>query len=140
MTSAARSALSPVTADTVVYLISGANRGLGLGLVQHLAPRPNTIIFAGTRNPATSQQLHTLSTTHPNIHILQLTANSNDDNRAAATAIADMAGRLDVLIANAAYQATLHEQTIQTSTSYVNDWRSIRSHPYNCTKLPISYY
>ena len=93
--------MSRVSADTVVYLISGANRGLGFGLVQALAPRPNVVIFAGARDPSTADQLQALATTHSNIRVLQLTACSDSDAESAVAAITQAADRLDVLIANA---------------------------------------
>ena len=93
--------MSRVTADTVVYLISGANRGLGFGLVQTLAARSNVLIFAGARDPAKAEQLQALAETHSNVRVVQLNACSDDDARSAVAAISQAADRVDVLIANA---------------------------------------
>ncbi|KAJ7158311.1 hypothetical protein C8R43DRAFT_1124916 [Mycena crocata] len=84
----------------IVYLVSGANRGIGYGLVAGLAARPNTIVFAGARNPA-AQSLKDLSAQYPNVHPVKLTAGDKADNEAAITEIQKVAGQLDVIIANA---------------------------------------
>jgi norsolorinic acid ketoreductase len=46
-----------------VCLISGANRGIGRGLVEALLSRPNTTIIAAVRNPnvAASQSLNSIA-------------------------------------------------------------------------------
>ncbi|KAJ7776755.1 hypothetical protein DFH07DRAFT_797614 [Mycena maculata] len=84
-----------------VYLISGANRGIGYGLATTLAARPNVIVFAGARDPA-AQSLKDLSAKHPNVHPVKLTAGDEADNEAAIAEVQKIAGQLDVIIANAA--------------------------------------
>lgn len=82
--------------------VSGANRGVGLGLVTVLATKPDTIVFAGTRNVAASKDLHDLAAKYPNIvHVVQLTSADEVDNKAAVEVIREKTGRLDVVIANA---------------------------------------
>jgi len=83
-----------------VYLISGANRGIGYGLAATLAERPNTVVFAGARDPAT-QALKDLSAKHSNVHPVKLTSADQSDNEAAIAEIERTAGQLDVIIANA---------------------------------------
>ncbi|KAJ7766529.1 hypothetical protein DFH07DRAFT_955258 [Mycena maculata] len=83
-----------------VYLVSGANRGIGYGLVATLAARPNTIVFAGARDPA-AQSLKELVAKHTNVHPVKLTAGDKADNEAAIAEIQKTAGQLDVIIANA---------------------------------------
>ncbi|KAF7345308.1 NAD(P)-binding protein [Mycena sanguinolenta] len=82
-----------------VYLISGANRGIGYGLTSALAARPNTIVFAGARNPG-AQSLTELAAKHPNVHPVKLTMADPVDNEAAIAHIQKTAGQLDVIIAN----------------------------------------
>ncbi|KZO92365.1 NAD(P)-binding protein [Calocera viscosa TUFC12733] len=85
-----------------VYLVSGANRGIGLGIVSQLAARPNTIVFAGARNPSSASGLHALAAKHPNtLHVVQLTSADKASNDAAIAGIRRIAGRLDIIIANA---------------------------------------
>jgi len=86
--------------DNTVYLISGANRGIGYGLAADIAARPNTIVFAGARDPA-AQSLKELAAKHPNVHPVKLTSGDKADNEAAIAEIQKTAGRLDVIIANA---------------------------------------
>ncbi|KAJ7460722.1 aflatoxin biosynthesis ketoreductase-like protein nor-1 [Mycena latifolia] len=83
-----------------VYLISGANRGIGYGLAATLAARPNTVVFAGARDPA-AKSLKELSAKHPNVHPVKLTSADKADNEAAIAEIKKKAGQLDVIIANA---------------------------------------
>ncbi|KAJ7644598.1 hypothetical protein FB45DRAFT_1116199 [Roridomyces roridus] len=83
-----------------VNKVTGANRGIGLGLVAALASRPNTIVFAGARDPA-AQSLKDLSAKHLNVHGVKLTLGDKADNEAAVAKIQRIAGQLDVIIANA---------------------------------------
>ncbi|KAJ7157985.1 aflatoxin biosynthesis ketoreductase-like protein nor-1 [Mycena crocata] len=90
-----------MSAETkTVYLISGANRGIGHGLAAALAARPNTIVFAGAREPK-AESLKDLSARHPNVYALKLTSGDQMDNEAAIAEIQRTAGHLDVIIANA---------------------------------------
>ncbi|KAF7965425.1 hypothetical protein HWV62_43648, partial [Athelia sp. TMB] len=67
-----------------------------------LAARPDTIVFAGARNPGGATALAKLVQAHPgNVYIVQLTSGSRADNEAAVEEIQKVAGRLDVVIANA---------------------------------------
>lgn len=88
-----------MTADHFL-LVSGANRGIGLGLVKVIAARPNTIVFAGARDPS-AQSLKDLSAKYPNVHAVKLNSGSKEDNEAAVAEIEKKAGQLDVIIANA---------------------------------------
>ncbi|KZT54363.1 NAD(P)-binding protein [Calocera cornea HHB12733] len=91
----------------IVWLVSGAARGVGLGIVTQLAARANTIVFAGTRSSSNLTDLHALSAQHPNkVHIVQLTSADKADNDAAVASIKEIAGRLDVVIANAGLSDT----------------------------------
>ena len=76
----------------------------GLALVTLLAARPNTIVFAGARDPARATALQALAKAHPDrFHILKLVVPDKEDHLAAAEEIKRIAGRLDVVIANAAF-------------------------------------
>lgn len=41
----------PATIPQTIYLVTGANRGLGLGFCSDLLQRPNTTVIAAVRNP-----------------------------------------------------------------------------------------
>ncbi|KAJ6553733.1 hypothetical protein DFH09DRAFT_1495298 [Mycena vulgaris] len=86
--------------NKTVYLISGANRGIGYALAASLAARPDTVVFAGSRDPA-AQSLKDLAAKHPNVHPVKLTSADQADNEAAIAEIQKIAGQLDVIIANA---------------------------------------
>ncbi|KAJ7035282.1 hypothetical protein C8F04DRAFT_1259093 [Mycena alexandri] len=86
--------------NKTVYLISGSNRGIGYGLAALIAARPDTIVFAGARDPAT-ESLKDLAGKHPNVHPIKLTSGDQADNESAIAEIQKTAGRLDVIIANA---------------------------------------
>jgi len=87
---------------STVYLISGANRGIGFGLVTALAARDNVVVFAGARNPSAAKDLHALAQKYPGrVHIVKLTSGDKAENEAAIAEVKTTAGRLDVVIANA---------------------------------------
>jgi NAD(P)-dependent dehydrogenase (short-subunit alcohol dehydrogenase family) len=65
--------------------------------------RDNVIVFAGARDPTSAKALSELATRHQGkLHIVKLTSADEADNRAAVEEIKRIAGRLDVVIANAA--------------------------------------
>ncbi|GAA6040952.1 hypothetical protein JCM8097_003205 [Rhodosporidiobolus ruineniae] len=97
-----------------VYLISGANRGIGFSLVQALSSRPDSLICAGVRDPNQAKELNSLAEQKGNVVVVKLEAPSEVDAAAIAELIEERAGKLDVLIANAGigdYFAPLLEQT-----------------------------
>ncbi|KAL1683365.1 hypothetical protein EV122DRAFT_201865 [Schizophyllum commune] len=99
-----------------VYLVSGASRGIGLAMVAQLASRPDVVVFAGARDPARATNLQALAKSHPGrFHVLRLTSPDKANNIAAAEEIKRVAGRLDVVIANAgigdAFESALELRT-----------------------------
>ncbi|EIN06090.1 NAD(P)-binding protein [Punctularia strigosozonata HHB-11173 SS5] len=85
-----------------VWLVSGSNRGIGLGIVALLAARPNTVVFAGARNPSAATDLQALAAKHPGkLHIVKLVSSDRQGNDEAVAEIRRVAGRLDVVVANA---------------------------------------
>ncbi|KAK0671630.1 hypothetical protein QBC41DRAFT_363066 [Cercophora samala] len=51
--------------NNTVYLVTGANRGIGLALVQLLSTRPNTTVIATARNPIPAPSPFEGITPHP---------------------------------------------------------------------------
>lgn len=84
-----------------IYFISGANRGLGLGFVEALSKRPNTVIYAGVRDVNNANELQKLNSLTNNIHIVKLESMSETDAKTAAEKIKKTSGYVDVVIANA---------------------------------------
>ncbi|GAA6036994.1 hypothetical protein JCM8097_005496 [Rhodosporidiobolus ruineniae] len=92
--------MSSSTSQTV-YFVSGANRGLGYGIVSQLAERSDVLIFATARDPEKATALNSLAAEKGNIVVLKLAVDSEEDAKAAAQVVQEKAGKLDVLIANA---------------------------------------
>ena len=94
---------SSVSSSTVVYFITGANRanGIGFGLTEELAKRPNTLVYATARDAAKADALQQLAKKHSNVRVVQLRVDSDADHQAAAKRVEAEAGRVDVVIANA---------------------------------------
>ena len=92
---------SQVDASKVVYVVSGANRGLGYGVVEQLAKRDAAIIYAGARDPSKADKLQQLAKQHANVRVVQLDAKSEADHSALAVRVEKEAGRADVVWANA---------------------------------------
>nr|XP_021396704.1 uncharacterized protein LOC110476223 [Lonchura striata domestica] len=88
-------------------LVTGANRGLGLGLVQHFLrmPNPPQWIFATCRDPKgqRAQELQNLASKHPNIIIIPLEVSDPTSIKAAAAKVGEHLGGsgLNLLINNA---------------------------------------
>ncbi|KAF2137112.1 uncharacterized protein K452DRAFT_236442 [Aplosporella prunicola CBS 121167] len=95
-----------MSTTNTTYLITGANRGLGRGLVATYLARPASTIIAGVRDPAhpTAQSLYSLSVgTDSALIVVRI---DSSDAPSAAAAISLLATehsitRLDVVIANA---------------------------------------
>ena len=90
-----------VTSSTTVYFITGANRGIGLGLTEELVKRPNTLVYATARDPSKADTLQHLAKQHNSLRVLKLSVTSDADHAAAAKQVEAEAGRVDVVIANA---------------------------------------
>jgi len=106
--------MSPA-ANTTVYVVTGGNRGLGLGLVKALLARPSTTVVATVRTDAAAATLQAEADAsgkadHSLLHIVQLdfsTAIPADKIMAAfKEATNDTLDRVDVLICNAANTTT----------------------------------
>ncbi|KAL1799539.1 hypothetical protein ACET3X_003576 [Alternaria dauci] len=92
-------------ASTIV-LITGANRGLGLGLLQRYLAQPNHTVIAGNRNPAhpSSQALAKLPKGEGSkLIVVKIDASVEEDASTAIKELQDHHGidHLDIVIANA---------------------------------------
>ncbi|KAE8418192.1 hypothetical protein BDV36DRAFT_308836 [Aspergillus pseudocaelatus] len=97
-----------------VYVVTGGNRGLGLGLVKSLLARPATTVIASVRNAeaAASLQAEAQAVTagkQSSLHILQLDFSSASAPETVAETFNTAAGvdHIDVLICNAGYAAPM---------------------------------
>jgi len=91
-----------MSSDKTVYLVSGSNRGIGLSIVKLALSRPDSIIFAGARDPQASKELTELAKQNPERFFpVKLVSADRDSNEKAVSYIKEKVGRLDVVIANA---------------------------------------
>lgn len=86
-------------------LITGCNRGIGLGLVKCLVKVPNSPknIFTTCRNPQQAMELQEIADSHKNIHIIQLDVKDFDSYSRIVKEVSDVVKNdgLNVLINNA---------------------------------------
>ncbi|KAF9465124.1 NAD(P)-binding protein [Collybia nuda] len=89
---------------TTVYLVTGANRSLGLAFVNEIASRHTDVaIFAGARDPDAATSLKELQEKYPGkIHIVKFVAGDVETNQALAKLIKEKYGYVDIVIPNAA--------------------------------------
>jgi len=88
------------------WLITGANRGIGYGLVSSLVQRPNTTIVAAVRDPTSAaKSLDALAQKTANgtkIIVVKISSTSETDAKAAVVELKQQGiTELDVVIANA---------------------------------------
>lgn len=95
-------------AGNKIYVVTGGNRGLGLGLVKELLARPNTTVVATVRNAEAAASVKAESITPSEGSVLHIvvqdfsTAPSPEDFRAAvAKEVGESLDHIDVLINNA---------------------------------------
>lgn len=91
---------------STIWLITGANRGLGLELTtQLLAASPTNEVIATCRNPAGASDLHTLrETAKGRVHVVPLDVSSEQSMRESVKYVQEILGErgLDYLYNNAA--------------------------------------
>lgn len=113
----------PSSTPTTVYLISGANRGIGFAITGIISKRDNHVVYAGVRNPDAADALIKLSKERPGaIKIVKLTSGSSNDAEAVSEQINQEYGYVNVVIANAGI--TIHEAEAKTKdveTKYIEE-------------------
>lgn len=106
-----------------VYLITGAARGLGLEIASQLAARPQSevaTVFAATRAAAPTENLRALADkSGGRVQYLQLDYAKDETLEAAVATVGRVAGKLDVLVNNAAV-ADMHENGLFSVTPWVH--------------------
>jgi NAD(P)-dependent dehydrogenase (short-subunit alcohol dehydrogenase family) len=71
-------------------------------MVAQLADRPDTVVFAGARDPSHANSLLALRAQHPEtVHIVKLVSADRRDAEEAVAIVKETVGHLDVVIANA---------------------------------------
>lgn len=110
-----------------IYLITGASRGIGRGLVETFLARPNTTVIAAVRDPAaaSSQSLQSLSKgDSSSLIVVKIDAKSPTDPAATVETLQTEHGidYLDVVIANAGISedfSPVHEVSISVVREHV---------------------
>ena len=83
-------------------LITGANRGIGLALVEEYLAQGGSRVYATCRNPEDAEVLRALADANSeNLRVLQLDVDDEASINSAVSAIMAESGSLDVLINNA---------------------------------------
>ncbi|GJN90886.1 hypothetical protein Rhopal_003900-T1 [Rhodotorula paludigena] len=93
-----------VTTPVTVYLVTGANRGIGLSIATILARRENTLVFAAARQPAKADALNALAKETGRVEVVKYESANEEDTKLLAQVIEEKAGKVDVVIANAGVQ------------------------------------
>ena len=89
--------------ETEHILVTGANRGIGLGIVQQYLKRNDTHIFATCRKPKEADDLIKITETNPGrITIVQMDLSDITSIEQSLKVIEEHTDRLDILINNAA--------------------------------------
>ncbi|KAK5126020.1 hypothetical protein LTR85_011375 [Meristemomyces frigidus] len=95
---------TPEMADGAVYLVTGANRGLGLGFCRALLARPLTTVIAAVRDPSKADDLDELPIAEGSrLIVVKIDCFSEADPHGAVIDLeeAHNINRIDVVIANA---------------------------------------
>jgi len=95
------------------FLVTGANRGIGLAVVKVLVAQGDKV-FAACRKPKDASELAALQKTHPgNLDIVELDADSDASVQAAAGKVSGKAARLDALINMAGIMLRPHDAKLE---------------------------
>lgn len=86
------------------YVITGANRGIGLEFVRQLSANPENAVFGLVRSKGNSQDLLSLEKERSNVHVLEADVTDAPRLKVAAAEVAKVTGgTLEYLINNAAF-------------------------------------
>src|SRR5262245_26564997 len=85
-----------MSSNQKLILITGASSGVGQSTARLLSQKGYKI-FGTSRNPASAEAI-------PDVEMIPLDVRSDDSVAACLKAVADEAGRIDVLVNNAAYE------------------------------------
>lgn len=101
---------APIAVDAASILITGSNRGIGLGLAQRYAAMGWTV-YATARNPAGADELNALDAQYDNMTVHELDVT---DDAEIATLAKKLEGKpIDVLINNAGMLGDIEKQNAQ---------------------------
>src|SRR5215510_10387709 len=112
--------------DQKVALITGASSGVGQSTARLLSQK-GCKVFGTSRNPASAEAI-------PTVEMLALDVRSDDSVAACVKAVANQAGRIDVLVNNAAYElagaleeTSMDEAKAQFETNFFGVVRMVKA-------------
>ncbi|CDK24942.1 unnamed protein product [Kuraishia capsulata CBS 1993] len=116
-----------------VYLVTGANRGIGLQIVTQLAANPSNTVYGTARNLAGAADLKALASKHSNFKPLEADVVKPETLKKAAAVVANESGHIDVLLANAGVGDSVSQvkDLSKDALSYhweVNTWGSVSTY------------
>ncbi|GAM89853.1 hypothetical protein ANO11243_078930 [Dothideomycetidae sp. 11243] len=116
-----------MSSSNKVYLVTGAARGIGLGLVTALLARPSTTVIASTRTPTPALSALPLG---PGSRLIPLQLDSKATPSEASAALATLSSHgithIDFLIANAGVHGAI-KRTLDLSIAHAADIFAINS-------------
>ncbi|KJA15416.1 hypothetical protein HYPSUDRAFT_207904 [Hypholoma sublateritium FD-334 SS-4] len=102
---------------STIYLVTGANRGLGTLVASILASHSDAFVYAAVRDPLKATSLEELSKKYPErISVVKWVAADAAENAELANVIKEKHGRVDTVIANAAV-VRISNTVLQTTAS-----------------------
>ncbi|KJA22257.1 hypothetical protein HYPSUDRAFT_41152 [Hypholoma sublateritium FD-334 SS-4] len=89
--------------QATIYLVTGSNRGIGLGLVTHILEKhSNAFVYAGVRDPDNATSLQNLQAKYSDrIAVVRCISADAEGNASLGREIEKRHGHLDTVIANA---------------------------------------
>jgi NAD(P)-dependent dehydrogenase (short-subunit alcohol dehydrogenase family) len=85
--------------DEAIVFVQGANRGIGLALVERLLESPGVKrVYAGCRAPENAERLQRLASADDRIELVLADVTDEESLNRAATCVAGSSGQLDLLI------------------------------------------
>ena len=123
-----------MSSNEKVILITGASSGVGQSTARFLSQRGYKI-FGTSRNPASAEAI-------PDVEMVPLDVRSDDSVAACLKAVADEAGRIDVLVNNAAYELagaieeiSIDEAKAQFETNFFGVVRMVQELCHRCVNI-----
>jgi len=107
-----------------VYFITGANRGIGLALVNEIASKhSNVLVYAGARDPSSANALKEVKDKYPGkVEIIKYVASDVDNNKEAAKIVQSKHGYVDVVVSCAgvsSYMGPASETPVEEMRSHL---------------------
>jgi NAD(P)-dependent dehydrogenase (short-subunit alcohol dehydrogenase family) len=125
-----------------LYIVTGANRGIGLEFVRQLVTTPNAAVIATIRSSSTDdsdlRQFHASLTNGSSLHVLHCDTSSPESIASFASSaiplVKSSGGKVDLLINNAGINATSSDNAL----TFLDDPSSLTKHTKTNVLGPMS--